>query len=317
MNAANWHLSWGLPTLGLLIIGGILLDAIRRVISLLIALAVGLVLITSALTSSPVPVATPQLHSTPAAPAKPPSPPPPPIPAALPSTAEVGICTDGSPSVPRPLATEFLNRLADAVDAWPAGPGGDYRNGAPPQPGLHLVLRSAADRSGRRIPQGAVDGYIDAVPGVPPRLDLDDPRFLDEEPAWASAVRTAESARARALRQAADTADAIRHAGVASGLPRAGDCLMTVAGELLPGHRIIGSLTDLRQDIIAPVRGDLGEATVVVGHACADPANCPRTETGWSHRFAGNGGAAVRFLPPEVFLDVLPDFLRGLYPSSP
>jgi hypothetical protein len=254
----------------------------------------------------------------PVAPAKPPSPPPAaPSPAALPATAEIGICTDGSPSVPLPLATEFLNRLADAVDAWPAGPAGDYRNGSPPQAGLHLVLRSAADRSGRRIPQGAVDGYIDAVPGVPPRLDLDDPRFLDEEPAWASAVRTAESARARALRQAADTADAIRHARVTSGLPRAGDCLMTVAGELLPGHRIIGSLTDLRQDLIAPVRGDLGEATVLVGHACTDPANCPRTETGWSHRFAGPGGAAVRFLPPEVFLDVLPDFLRGLYPSSP
>ncbi|MEA2618459.1 MAG: hypothetical protein QOE72_4242, partial [Chloroflexota bacterium] len=99
MNAANWHLSWGLPTLGLLIIGGILLDAIRRLIPLLIALAVGMVLVTSLLTSSPV-VATPQLHSAPAAPAKPPSPPPPPSPA-LPATAEVGICTDGSPSVPR------------------------------------------------------------------------------------------------------------------------------------------------------------------------------------------------------------------------
>jgi hypothetical protein len=316
MNAANWHLTWGLPTVGLLLIGGILLDAIRRLITLLIALAVGLVLITSVLTSSPVPVATTQLHPTPATAAKAPGPPPTQIPAPLPATAEVGICTDGSPSVPRPLATEFLNRLADAVDGWPAGPVGDYRNGAPPQAGLHLVLRSAADRSGRRIPQGAVDGYIDAVPGVPPRLDLDDPRFLDEEPAWAAAVRTAESARARALRQAADTADAIRHARVVSGLPRAGDCLMTVAGELLPGHRIIGSLTDLRQDIIAPVRGDLGEATVLVGHACTDPANCPRTETGWSHRFAEHG-AAVRFLPPEVFLDVLPDFLRGLYPSSP
>ncbi|MDB5065263.1 MAG: hypothetical protein JWM18_1697, partial [Chloroflexi bacterium] len=23
------------------------------------------------------------------------------------------------------------------------------------------------------------------------------------------------------------------------------------------------------------------------------------------------------FLPPEVFLDVLPDFVRGLYPASP
>jgi hypothetical protein len=316
MNAANWHLTWGLPTLGLLIIGGILLDAIRRLIPLLIALAVGLALITSLLTSPPVPAAQPQRPAL-AAPAKPPGPSPTPSPAPLPATAEVGICTDGSPSVPRPQATEFLNRLADAVGAWPTGPVGDYRNGAPPQAGLHLVLRSAADRSGRRIPQGAVDGYIDAVPGVPPRLDLDDPRFLDEEPAWASAVRTAESARARALRQAADTADAIRHARVASGLPRAGDCLMTVAGELLPGHRIIGSLTDLRQDIIAPVSGNLGEATVLVGHACADVANCPRTETGWSHRFAGHGGAAVRFLPPEVFLDVLPDFLRGLYPSSP
>jgi hypothetical protein len=316
MNAANWHLTWGLPTVGLLIVGGILLDAIRRLILLLIALAAGLVLITSVLTSSPVPAAPPQLPVT-TTPAKPPGPPPTPSPAPLPATAEVGICTDGSPSVPRPLATEFLNRLADAVGSWPAGPIGDYRNGAPPQAGLHLVLRSAADRSGHRIPQGAVDGYIDAVPGVPPRLDLDDPRFLDEEPAWAAAVRTAESARARALRQAAETADAIRHARVASGLPRAGDCLMTVAGELLPGHRVIGSLTDLRQDIVAPVRGDLGEATVLVGHACADVANCPRTETGWSHRFAGHGGAAVRFLPPEVFLDVLPDFLRGLYPSSP
>jgi hypothetical protein len=45
--------------------------------------------------------------------------------------------------------------------------------------------------------------------------------------------------------------------------------------------------------------------------------HCPRTEIGWWHRFVGHGGTGVRFLPPEVFLDVLRDFLRGLYPSSP
>jgi hypothetical protein len=319
VNTTNWPVNLGAPTVTIVVILiAVIANAIRRLIPILLGLLAALAFAVLLLwNSTPAPGPPPKV-GTPASagPATPPGPAPPRIPPTLqvPAAAEVGFCTDGSGAVPRPLGIELLNRLADAVDGWPAGPSGDYRNGWPSQAGLHIVLRSVTDRSGRRDPRAAVDGYVDSVPGVPPRLEIDDPRFLDDEPSWAAAVRTAESARIRALRQAAETADAIRHLRLPTGSARVGECLATVAGDLRPGHRLLGSLSDLRQDVAGPLNGDLGNASILVGHNCAEADGCARKETDWTHRFSGHQAANIRLVEPEVFLDVLPDFMRGVYP---
>jgi hypothetical protein len=150
------------------------------------------------------------------------------------------------------------------------------------------------------------------VPGIPPRPDVDDPRYLDEEPLWADAVRAMEAARVHALQQAAEAADAIRHLRVPAGVARVADCLLTVAGDLLPHHRLLATLTSLRPETAAPT-GDLGPSAILVGQACPDTDACS-TETAWSQVAALHRASAVHVVPSDLFLDVLTDFLRGSYP---
>jgi hypothetical protein len=224
-------------------------------------------------------------------------------------TVAVGICSDGSGSMPPGVLTGTMGVVADAVVAWPGAPPSDPEAGADGRVGLEVIVRRISASS--YAPAGLVLRLrVPGVPAIQPRPSVADPAFLDGNRRWRAQRDAAATALTEAQNAAQAGASSLRGASFESDGSSILGCVAALA-ESLPSasRRAVVVITDLKENGVEEVAGDLQGAPVFVVQPCDEtPAPCAQRADHFEQLLAAMGAGPVTVIRPEA----LPDHLGGV-----
>ena len=213
-------------------------------------------------------------------------------------TANTGACIDPSGSTVSTFSITARMFLAQTVDAWVS----DQKvttGGSSATVGLNLQLRQVLTNSfSSSAPSVTV--AIPPVPGLKPRLDVNDPNFTTDDPSWVAARKQNEILIADARQAARKGSRDIQTYRLLEQNSEITGCLSALAATVEGAKRAFILASDLEQTEPAQVAGDLQGTDILVVQPCGGNASeCTALATSWRSALKGRGAGLVTFIRPE------------------